>query len=162
MRVLGIDPSASKTGLVLLNGKTVEHSLIVTPKAMKGMARVQLIADLFATFLDQWKPTTAAIEGYGYASPSLSISVEVQAFLRMALHVRVVPWYIVPPSTLKKYATGAGGAEKDKVSRIVKTRWGFEAPSDDVVDAYVLAKIGEDIASNNGVPGPHLQGVSRG
>jgi hypothetical protein len=33
------------------------------------------------------------------------------------------------------------------VALAVKSRWGFENPSDDVVDAYVLAKIGQELAS---------------
>ncbi len=53
-----------------------------------------------------------------------------------------VAFLVVPPARLKKFACGKGNAKKDEIRLAVYKRWGFEAPTNDEVDAYVLARIG--------------------
>ena len=50
------------------------------------------------------------------------------------------PFLVVPPARLRSLP--AGNAKKDEVRLEVYKRWGFEAPTNDEVDAYVLARIG--------------------
>lgn len=159
MNCLGIDPS-TKTGLVLIGPGCVVSRVLKFPDT-KGLTRVQSIADAFDDFLDESPAIDcAAVEGYGYASFNLSTSVEIGVFLRMSLHKRGVPWYTVPPTVLKKFATGSGISKKPAIAAAVKTRWGFESPSDDVVDAYVLAVIAGMVAAN-GVKSVSLE-IQRG
>lgn len=162
MKVLGIDPS-TRTGLVFIS---LEQAYISTTVLQfpdrRGMFRVQSIAEAFAAYLGERSPDLAVIEGYvqGPNPATVFKQVEIGTVLRLALHNLGKPWYLCPPSTLKKYATGNGRSKKPEVAAAVKERWGFECPSDDVVDAYVLAKIGQDLAENGVTTA--LSGVERG
>lgn len=161
VRSMGIDPS-THTGLVLVDsqsGKAMTKALNFPDS--KGMYRLELLRNSVQDTLLDWQPDIAVIEGYGYANKyTLALMVEIGVLIRMCLHTSNIPWYIAPPSVLKKYATGSGTAKKPQVAAAVKDRWGFTAPSDDVVDAYVLARLGCDLAVN-GVS-KDLKGVERG
>ena len=67
---------------------------------------------------------------------------ELGGVIKCALFEERQPYIVVPPARLKKFACGKGNAKKDEVRLEVYKRWGFEAPSNDEVDAYVLARIG--------------------
>lgn len=147
MSVLGIDPS-TYTGLCLLNSDGSSHTMVIRFADQRGLKRLQLIAQVFGHFLDEHKPELAVIEGYGYGGPSphtLVTLVEIGTVLRLCLHERRILCYVCPPSVLKKFATGKGNAKKPEVQAEVVKRWGFECPSDDVVDAYVLARLGLEL-----------------
>lgn len=116
----------------------------------RGLTRLQSVAQRFNQFLSEHQPELAVIEGYGYGGPSphtLVTLVEIGTILRLSLHQHGILCYACPPSVLKKYATGRGNAKKPEIQAAVVSRWGFESPSDDVVDAYVLAKIAQDVAA---------------
>ena len=159
MKSLGIDPS-TKTGIVLLDGQLMTHG-VVQPKGYEGTARIAKIRDEFMNLLLDFKPDIAVIEGYAYGNKfTLSLMVEINSCMRLCLHDLGIEWYIAPPTVLKKYVTNSGSAKKPQIAEAVKNRWGFVSPSDDVVDAYVLAQMGKDLAAN-GVT-PLLKGVERG
>lgn len=158
LRSLGVDPS-TKTGICLLNGPVATSSVINYPQA-KGYDRLQLIADRFDELLHQLKPNIVVIEGYAFGNRfTLADLVEIGSQMRLSLHRAGIPWYIASPSLLKKYVTGSGVAKKPEMAEFVKSRWGYESPSDDVVDAYGLAKIAQTI----GILGSEsVKGVERG
>lgn len=149
MRVLGIDPS-TKSGLVFMDGQEVATS-ILRAQEKRGIARVSELGYLFEQYLDLHPSIDCAvIEGYAYANQhTLAILVEIGVTMRLSLYRRKIPCYIAPPSVLKKYSTGKGNSKKPEVAIAVRERWGFENPSDDVVDAYVLAKIAQELASGS-------------
>lgn len=155
MNVLGIDPS-TKTGLVrVING--LEYATVLNYPRTTGIHRVQSIAQGFENYLDdESAPAVAVIEGYAFANRyTLATLVEVGVILRLSLHRRGITCYIAPPSVVKKFATGKGNSKKPEVAAAVKDRWGFENPSDDVVDAYVMAQMALSVASN----GPKIVGL---
>lgn len=160
MKVMGVDPS-TKSGIVGLDLESGEVSARVLEfKKMTGLERVQSISEAFGQMLDEYQPEVVCIEGYVQSSFSVICNVEIGVFLRMNLHVRQIPWYVSPPTTLKKWVTGNGAAKKPEMGSAVKDRWGFISPSDDVVDAYCLAKMAEEIALNGVGKAP--KGVERG
>ncbi|MGW3826584.1 hypothetical protein ACWEAF_30890 [Streptomyces sp. NPDC005071] len=85
-----------------------------------------------------------AFEGYAYGSKFKREEMgELGGVMRLAL---VQTWHpgllhAVAPTTVKKYVTGSGRADKDKMLLAVYMRWQFEAPNHDVADAYTLARI---------------------
>lgn len=152
-KVVGVDPS-TKTGL-FFTGQYTSSTVLKTGKV--GVSRLFAIREAFSEFLDAHKPDIAVVEGYAYANKyTLTLLVEIGIILRLELCTRGIPCYIVPPSVLKKYVTGKGNSKKPEVAEAAKSRWGFEDPSDDVVDAYVLAVIGRDIAEGRPVKGVEL------
>lgn len=146
---VGIDPSLTGTGLVALSGDKSYSKVIHTKE--RGLERMKLICDEVEQFLDYHDTEIACIEGFSYGSKGKAI-YEIGGLgylLRMILYNKDYEWYEIPPSTLKKFATGKGNAKKHEVAVAVQKRWGFEAPTEDEIDAYVLARmaqaLGEDV-----------------
>lgn len=52
---------------------------------------------------------------------------------------------MVPPTTLKKFVTGKGNAEKSLMIREVYKRWGFDAADDNQADAVGLLQVGRAV-----------------
>lgn len=150
MRVVGIDPS-TKSGLVLLQPDKPARTAVLTVPKVKGVARLSELAQRFSDYLDELSDVDViAMEGYAYANAyTLATLVEIGAVFRLELYRRKLPCYIVPPSVVKKFATGKGNSKKPEVAAAVASRWGFTDPSDDVIDAYVLARIAEQMASGD-------------
>ena len=146
MRVLGVDP-ATKSGLVFIDGTEV-YTSVLRNEHLKGIARVHWIRGKFEEYLDSHDAIDCAYcEGYAYANKfTLATLIEIGINLRLSLYERHIPCYICPPSVLKKWATGNGRAKKPEIATVVKARWGFESPSDDVIDAYCLAKMAQESA----------------
>lgn len=136
----GVDPS-TKTGVVLFRPSGGISSWVLTSK-LKGIRRVFDLKSQLDVILDQYQPTAMCIEGYAFANRfTLALLVEINSAMRLSAHTRSIPCYIAPPSVVKLFATGKGNADKKAIALSVKERWGFEAPSDDVLDAYVMAQI---------------------
>jgi crossover junction endodeoxyribonuclease RuvC len=149
MKVMGLDVS-TKTGAVLLDskGKVLLAKEIDLP-AMKGngsAARIDRVVALYGAvfrLLSDHRAGLVMIEGYGYANAhTLALLVELGALVRYACVQVQVPFVEVAPGMLKKYIAGSGAAKKDLMRLAVYKKWGFEHPSDNVVDAYALAQLG--------------------
>ena len=76
---------------------------------------------------------------------TFALLVEVQTLLRYILFKKGVDTVLVPPTVLKKWVgvKAKKGAGKDPVRSAVKEMYGFSHAVDDVVDAYVLARIAQ-------------------
>lgn len=89
-----------------------------------------------------------AYEGYAYGSKFRREELgELGGIMRLAL---VQTWqpgllFAVAPSSVKKFVTGSGVADKDKMLLAVYKRWEFEAPDHDTADAYTLARIASEL-----------------
>lgn len=156
MNVLGCDPS-TKSGLVYISDGLVSTT-VLRNTSLKGIARVRWIRQNFDLYLDLIPAIDCAvIEGYAYANKfTLATLIEIGINMRLSLYERQIPCYICPPSVLKREATGKGNSKKPEVALAVKEKWGFDSPSDDVVDAFVLAKIAETCANGGKVKGIEL------
>jgi len=132
------------TGLAMVGEGEDRGKTIHLPKE-RGLSRLQLIADQVIQTMGVWEPDLIVIEGYAYAINirSFITLVEVGTAIRLALHSMHLPWMEVPVTVLKKWATGKGNASKDEMALAVKNKWGFESPSNDIVDAYALAQMGQ-------------------
>lgn len=69
----------------------------------------------------------------------------LQFMVRHYLWKSGIPYCLVAPSQLKKFATGKGNADKSIVIREVFARWGVSIDDDNAADAYVLAMIGRGL-----------------
>ncbi len=142
---VGLDPSLTGFGVCLINGRNV----VATTKGTKPadglagrLARIYTLLRPVVDEVDRWKPALIAIEGYAmHARNSRSVTplVELGAIVRWELQA-VADLVEVAPTTLKKFATGKGNADKIAVALAVWKRWEFSGTTD-AVDAFVLAKI---------------------
>jgi crossover junction endodeoxyribonuclease RuvC len=146
--IYGIDPSLTATGIATLNnaGQVERLETISFPK-LKDEERLAAIIDAVCEKIST--PILIVIEGLSLGSHT-GMSTERAALhhmLRVAFWEAHIPFLIVPPSTLKKFATGSGKAEKNIMIREVFRRWEVEAKDDNQADAAALAYLGAAYAN---------------
>lgn len=102
----------------------------------------------------QISKTNIIQEGISYGSTLRTKSVFDLAGLNYLLryftlsHISDCTLTITPPSEIKKFATGMGNAKKDMLMEVFKTnhQWvSLIQKSDDLVDAYFMARFGNHI-----------------
>jgi Holliday junction resolvasome RuvABC endonuclease subunit len=76
------------------------------------------------------------IEGYLNASKSAGITGMVHGAVRLMLLEEGIPYATIPPSSLKKYATGRGNADKRDMSVAAYKRAALEFTDDNTCDAW--------------------------
>lgn len=142
MLSVGLDIS-THVGMALV-GEGEDRGKVIHLKDQRGFLRLQLLADEVERTLSIWKPELVAIEGYAYCVnvKAFITLVEVGTVLRAVLYHTKVKWVEVAPKTLKKWTTGKGNADKKLMAESAK-KWNFSSWSDDIVDAYALAKMGQ-------------------
>ncbi len=118
-------------------------------KKLKGIERVDSFLGWTDEIMTEYKPELVCIEGYGFGNKhTLATLVEIGTAIRLAIHAHGCQYIEVPPPTLKKFATGKGNAQKDQIMLAVYKKWGFEAATNNIADAYVLAKMAAQEAWN--------------
>lgn len=141
MNYIGIDPS-TKTGIVILdkNGE-VMHKEEITSNKKGDLDRFDDIAQQVKSLVKKTDKVT--IEGFSYGSRGRGVSTQygIGWILRYVLYYAGVDFVEVPPTTLKKFATGKGNTKKENMIIPIYKRYGFEDESDNIRDAYVLAQI---------------------
>ena len=152
MRVVGIDPSTFTALAMHPQGEQAKIRLLHFEEQV-GWKRVQSIARGVANALEELNPDVVYIEGYNIRNKfNLIMMVEIGTMIRNAMFLAGIEWWDVPPTTLKKWATGSGSAKKDDMAVSATERWGFKHPSDDAVDAYCLAMMGNSIQAGEITP----------
>jgi Holliday junction resolvasome RuvABC endonuclease subunit len=147
---IGIDPSYSATAIVRLHSDDTYHAQTVSfsPKTTgNGAQRLdaiwRILAEKFETLYTFYDVRAVALEGYAMESKfGREMAGELGGLLRVLsmreLHRSPL---IVAPSSLKKFVTGAGRADKDAMKAAVAEKWGAVFKSHDEADAYGLARI---------------------
>lgn len=154
--IIGIDPSLTSTGIVVLRGNKVE--LAVTTKNKPALGTIDRVRLIYERIVDiqenlsdgeKWQaPDLIVIEGFSYGSKGRSVfdiaylGWRIREELEWLKEQDNIPWLEVPPSQLKKFATGQGNANKEIILQQVYKRWGVEFSDNNQADAYVLAQIG--------------------
>ncbi|KAA0547556.1 hypothetical protein FZW96_11960 [Bacillus sp. BGMRC 2118] len=143
MRFIGIDPS-TKTGFVALD----EHGNVLKQKELTGVGSVdpKRMITLIDEVMDFIRPNDfIVIEGFGYASQQAVQLGGIGWGIRTGLARRGHSYIEASPSQLKKFASGKGNMKKDELAVHIYKNYGFEHSSDNVRDAYVLARIAVDL-----------------
>ena len=164
MRVLGIDQSFKKSGIVVLEkGKPdMVHyeKYCVTDKSEDPFERTWLVACRVRDLVIQYNIDHVCIEGLAFGS--MGNNTRDLAGLQFMI-VNMVKFImkdgptieVIPPQTLKKFATGKGNSKKELVIEALKNQYPKEydifsnvlrvkktTGMDDMCDAYWLAQIG--------------------
>lgn len=157
MKTCGIDVS-TYTGMAWADGEEGLGKLVHFPES-KGFERLHLIAQEVRRTLEIWKPDLVLIEAYAHVHKgSIATVISCGTVVRMEVHRLGLRWLEITPSVLKKWTTGNGAAKKPQMAASAQSRWGYRSPSDDIVDAYCLARMGQVGVSQLEV----LKGVSHG
>lgn len=145
MYYIGVDPSLSNTGLVVLNND-MQPELVKESKAevvkSTSVARLAVLRDFLISNLGEYKEHVyVGYEDYSYRSVNKSFTIgELGGVYKFTIYQL---WgrepYLISPGKLKLFATGYGGADK-KMMVATANKEGFKQESHDICDAYFLAK----------------------
>jgi crossover junction endodeoxyribonuclease RuvC len=148
--VLGLDPSLTGFGFVALDPDRDLFEAWLYKSPNRGVERLKDIR----TWLHEKSLTLvtagftildAAVEDTVLASHSAIALGELSGLVRMFclenLEASAQYPLKVPPSVVKKFATGRGNAKKSEVLLSVYKKWGVEFHDDNLADAYVLARV---------------------
>lgn len=150
VRVIGLDPSLTGTGVVVMDGfghlvdLKVFSSKACGSKVHERMERFNRLVESVRSIVAAENPSIICIEGYSYGSSTGGVSdrVEYGGLLRHMLwrfgHIEI---HEVVPTSLKKWSTGKGKGDKTPVIAALTKRYGVVFESDNEYDAYALARI---------------------
>lgn len=148
--IVGIDPSLTSTGIVVLRGDEVVLAETIKTKPNSPLIhRVSVIYSTIASIIEETAPDLIVIEGFSYGSKGRAVfdiaylGWRIREELERLRKQAGIPWMNIPPAQLKKFATGKGTSNKEVILQQVYKRWGFETSDNNIADAFVLAKIGQ-------------------
>ena len=138
MKILGLDLSITATGVADHDGGTST----IKP-ATAGDRRLVTIRD--AVGLVVGGCDLVAIEELPpIRAHALGILGMVHGVVRSALIMWRIPYVLIPPGNLKKYATGKGSATKPDMRMALFQRAGLDLRDDNQVDAWWLRAMALD------------------
>lgn len=148
MNVIGLDPSATSSGVVVLSPQLeVLHAAAITP-ASDGPARLRQIYNDVAEVSARFGPFAAAVrEDYAILATNRPYLLgEVGGVTQAAVYPHTKALYACAPKALKKFLSGNASATKADMRVAAQSRYGFDSDCDDIVDAYGLARIAATLA----------------
>lgn len=141
-RVLGLDLSLTATGVAHDRYQTAT----ISPGTLRGIPRLRFIRDRVHEAVTLGRVDLVAVEGPSYGSVGRGQHERggLWWLIVYLLDDVGIPYAIVPPSVLKKYATGKGGASKPDMRMALYRRMAIDEPDDNKVDAIWLSTLGLD------------------
>lgn len=162
MTIVGLDLSMTATGYVITN--ITPGTVTSKPsKAEHPMSRLKTIADTIEQLIlkaSHGAVELIAVEGYSFGSRNSQAHKlgELGGIVRQRLWQRGWPYADVPPTVLKKYATGKGNANKSEVLAAAIRRLDYAGADDNEADALWLYAMALD---HLGRPGVDMPAVNR-
>ena len=153
----GIDPSLTGTGASILN-TAGDLVAVTTFKSKKGQYASSLhryltlaygVVSYICDYVDPGD-VIISIEGYSFGSRGAAVFslAEFGGILRFMVAEKFGSYYEVPPTVLKKFATGKGNANKNVVLEQVFRKFGMGSEvltDDNQVDGYCLSQFSKEI-----------------
>lgn len=149
--VVGIDPSYTGFGLTILEPKSGKFQTTVMGFEGLGVVRLSNICVEMSEAIGPYKVKEIALESPVKMSHAALMMGELFGAVRLTLlhHHDLFPLQ-VPPTMVKKYASGKGtGVQKNQMLLEVYKRWDVEFSDDNAADSFVLAKIAAKEASTD-------------
>lgn len=157
MKIIGIDQSFSSSALCVIDESTsiLDFSVYRSQKELDVFEKCYLVAKNISNYVIKYEPNVIILEGLSFGNLGnrtrdlAGLQFVIITHLRYQLNFNNI--IIVPPPTLKKFATGSGRADKTlmiknlpvNVSELFNTA-GFKKTTglSDLADAYWLACYG--------------------
>lgn len=151
--VLGLDLSLTSTGMS--NGSSV---WTVKPMKRTGYERLRYICEEVTHRAWAAEPDLVCVEGPSYGSKGGHEHERGGLWWMVTEQLDREGWpvVVVPPSSLKKFATGKGNANKDAMVLATARRFSWFDGGNDEADALWLAAMGYDHLSQPLVEMPAL------
>lgn len=151
--VVGLDLSITSTGLAhTVSGEACWH--LIKPKLVKDRRLGEIKAQVreYVTGAE-----FVLVEMLPPNMKGAGITGMVQGVIRDMLAENGIPYGDIGPSSLKKYATGKGGASKTEMSLAAMKRAGVELAEDNLCDAWWLWVMANDHLGQPVFPLPKIQ-----
>jgi len=174
MRIIGVDYSLSSPCVCVFEGDsfTFENCKFyyLTNNKKYDIDSNNILGDLFEEYdcnenryfnITDWVLTklkecdNVYLEGYSMGSTGMVFSIAENAgLLKHYLWKRKLEYHVVAPTVIKKFATGKGNANKERLQECFIEETGVDIkkmlnmtekqwnPSSDIIDAYYIAKYG--------------------
>lgn len=155
MRVLALDLSLTATGVALPDGTTDRLSAphgAAEPLERLTWLRDQVMRRVLAGV------DLVVLEGFSYGSKGSTVDqiYGLGWLIRVALHDHGITYVTVPPSSVKKYATGSGNAKKPDMRMELFKRMSIDEKDDNKVDALWLQAMALDAYGHRVLPMPQV------
>jgi Holliday junction resolvasome RuvABC endonuclease subunit len=135
VKVSGLDLSMTGTGVTYSAHEGVPRSVLIKPRELRDR-RLNEIASRILELVDGSE--LVLIEGFLNHSHSAGITGMVHGAVRLELIRAGVMYATLPPTSLKKFATGRGGANKTDMAVAAFKRGDVEFRDDNQCDAWWL------------------------
>ncbi len=150
MVVIGIDLSLTGTGIVVLDDGRLDFCETIKTRQRRGIDRQRYILDEITAVINQYGSngnTFIVLEGPSFASRGANVHglFELFGMVKLLLDDKAVSCQQIPPSKLKKFATGKGNAPKSVVLKEVYRKWHQNFDDDNQADAFVLAYLWDTV-----------------
>ncbi len=155
--IAGLDLSTKRIGYAGPDGAT--WSISAHAGAEDPSRRLHELARALERLLRVFppRPELVIVEGYSLASPgrlSLVRLGELGGVVRLRLFELGIPYVEIPPTSLKRYATGNGSAKKPAM-QAAAAELGGVALNDDEADAFLLRHLGRAAYGLEPLPPDH-------
>lgn len=153
MLVLGIDPSLTSTGVCISRYNLAYYTEVIrSDKDQDTYTRINYIVDKIFDIAVRYEPEKIVIEGVAFGGVGNATRDLAGLHYMLACSLKLVydDVIIVPPTSLKKFATGSGKAKKqdmyNSLPEHIKEHFseiGLQKTKGlpDIVDAYWLTQI---------------------
>lgn len=144
MRIVGIDPSLSRTGICIIADADVQTYSVTGSSKLNLFQRQRALVNGVLRHLK--RGDVAVFEDFGISArfaPSgrFCERIELCGMLKLASYaVTNFPWLSLSPTMLKSFVAGKSSAHKEDMLEAVRTKWSVPVQNDDEADAFGLAR----------------------
>lgn len=141
LKVVGLDLSLTSTGVAIADEATNHSAYTLRPKARGHERLAYLVRQVMVEASDA---DLVVVEGPSYGSKGSAFHqlAGLWWLITQELWDESIPYAQIPPPTLKKFATGAGNANKDAVLLATARRFPSFSGDNNAADALWLAAAG--------------------
>ena len=141
---LGVDPSATSTGISLI-GKNSGYTTRIRPGKLRESERLQYIHERFKKIIGDNIVYLACVEAPSFKSTHKEFILgEVLGVIKLTLIQANIPTINVPPTQVKKYGCGKGRASKEQmISRAQEL--GCPVAQEDCCDSWIMGLLARDL-----------------
>lgn len=144
LAIAGLDPSTARIGWAAPSGHT--SSLTARAGAADPARRLHELAREVERVVRLYppRPDLVAVEGYALAAPGRLALIrlgEIGGVIRCRLHELCIAYVEIPPTSLKRHATGNGNADKDRMLARARELCPEGISNHDEADAWLLRRM---------------------
>lgn len=154
--VVGIDLSLTETGVSCgAHGDPEQATFRLPFRDARGPHRLEMILSNLAPHLERRHADVAVLEGWGHLQAAALAVIEAHGVVKLHAYQQHTPLVLVPPTSMKLFATGKGNATKAQTVLAADRRHGYPGDNENEAEAWLLRAMGE--AHYNREPGELTQ-----